>query len=431
MGAVEAEGSPSASQKTYTHTPLPTPPINPRPRTGALFVLTRYDEGMQTYKGTFLDPEELELFEGYLSVEDGRIAGLDRRAPARAEVTPLPGVVVPGLIDAHVHLTMSGDLDPTADLEKKSDAFLLARAAGYLRRYLAAGVTAVRDLGSRAGSAIGLAQAVEQGRLAGPRIVAAGPVITPTGGHGWKFGLEADGPEGVRRAAREVFKQGATAVKFMATGGVMTPGVKAGAEMFDEEEMRAGVREAEKRGAVSAAHAQGLAGIKNAVRAGVRTIEHGAFDAWDEEVFELMKRQGTVLVPTLAAPDGILQGEGRVPAFMVEKTRPIAERHRANIFEAYRAGVPVAAGTDAGTPLNPHPNLARELELLAEVGLELDSVLRAATTVAARALGLEAELGRVAPGYAADLVALGGDPLESAAAYARPLVTVARGRLVL
>jgi len=385
---------------------------------------------MQTYKGVFLDPVELEPFEGYLSVEDGRIAGLDRRAPGHAEVTPLPGVVVPGLIDAHVHLTMSGDLDPMADLEKKSDAFLLARAAGYLQRYLDAGVTAVRDLGSRAGSVIGLAQAVEDGFLKGPRIVAAGPVVTPTGGHGWKFGLQADGPEGVRKAARKVFKMGARAIKLMATGGVMTPGVKAGAEMFDEEELRAGVREAAKRGAVSAAHAQGLVGIKNAVRAGVRTIEHGAFDAWDEEVFELMKRQGAVLVPTLAAPDGILRGEGRVPAFMVEKTRPIAERHRANTFEAYRAGVPIAAGTDAGTPLNGHPNLARELALLAEVGVELPDVLKAATVVAARALGRESELGRLAPGYAADLVALGSDPLENPTAYARPLATLARGYFI-
>ncbi len=124
---------------------------------------------MQTYKGTFLDPEELELFEGYLSVEDGRIAGLDRRAPARAEVTPLPGVVVPGLIDAHVHLTMSGSVDPIGEAAGMSDAQLVARAAGYLRRYLAAGMTAERDLGSRAGGAVGLAQAVEQGRLAGPR----------------------------------------------------------------------------------------------------------------------------------------------------------------------------------------------------------------------------------------------------------------------
>lgn len=386
---------------------------------------------MQTYKGAFLDPEELELSEGYLTVENGHIVGLDQSAPAGAAVIPLPGVVVPGLIDAHVHLTLSGSLDPTADLEHESDAFLLARAAGYLRRYLAAGITAVRDLGSRGGSAIGLAQAVERGLLEGPRIVAAGPVITPTGGHGWKFGLEADGPEGVRRAARGVFKQGARAVKFMATGGVMTPGVQAGAEMFDKKEMRAGVREALKRGAVSAAHAQGLAGIKNALRAGIHTIEHGAFDAWDEEAFKLMKRQNTVLVPTLAAPDGILQGEGRVPDFMVAKTRPIAERHRANTYEAYRAGVAIAAGTDAGTPLNPHPNLARELELLAEAGLELGDVLKAATTVAARALGLETRIGRIAPGFAADLVALDGHPLESAAAYARPLATVVGGRLIV
>ncbi len=385
---------------------------------------------MKSFKGTFLDPAEQDVFVGHLTVEDGKIVGLDLHPPAGAEVVELPGVVVPGLIDAHVHLTMSGGLDPVRDLDEMSDFIILARAAGYLRAYLRAGVTAVRDLGSRAGSAIGLAQAVERGFLPGPRVVAAGPVITPTGGHGWKFGLEADGPEGVRAAARQVFKLGAGAIKFMATGGVMTPGVKAGAEMFDEEEMRVGVREAEKRGAVSAAHAQGLAGIKNAVRAGVRTIEHGAFDSWDEEAFLLMERQGTVLVPTLSAPDGILQGAGRVPDFMVEKTRPIAERHRENALEAYRAGVAIAAGTDAGTPLNPHPNLARELELLAELGLELSDVLLAATMVAAKALGQEDELGRIAVGYRADLVALDGDPLSDASAYGRPLRTVLNGEVL-
>ena len=384
---------------------------------------------MKTYQGEFLDPLTGEVNKGYLSVEEGRVAGFDKRPPQNAEVTSLPGVVIPGLIDAHVHLTMSGGLDPTADLEKKSDAFLLARAAGYLRRYLTAGVTAVRDLGSRAGGAIGLAQAVAEGLLEGPRIVAAGPVITPTGGHGWKFGLEADGPEGVRTAARTVFKQGATAIKFMATGGVMTPGVKAGAEMFDEVEMRAGVREAEKRTAVSAAHAQGLSGIKNAVRAGVRTIEHGAFDAWDEEIFLLMERQETILVPTLAAPDGILRGEGQVPEFMIKKTKPIAARHRANTIEAYRAGVAIAAGTDAGTPLNRHPNLARELQLLSQAGLQTLDVLRAATTVAAGALGRAGELGRLEPGYYADMAVLQSDPLQDASAYAQVVATVLGGEI--
>jgi len=384
---------------------------------------------MKVYKGAFLDPIEKEVFQGFLSVEDGRIAGLDRQAPAAAEVVQLPGLVVPGLIDAHVHLTLAGSLDPMVDLEQSDDFFLLARATGYLRRYLSAGITALRDLGSRAGSVVGLAQAVEKGHLAGPRIVAAGPVITPTGGHGWKFGLESDGPEGVRKAARRVFKQGAQAIKFMATGGVMTPGIKAGAEMFSEDEMRAGVLEAEKRGAVSAAHAQGLSGIKNAIRAGVRTIEHGAFDTWDEEVFLLMERQGTILVPTLAAPDGILQGIDQVPDFVAQKTRPIAERHRENTLEAYRAGVAIAAGTDAGTPLNGHPNLARELALLADLGLELTDVFQAATVIGAKALGMENLLGRIAPGFAADLVALDGNPLTDVSAYTRPLATVIRGTI--
>jgi len=385
---------------------------------------------MKAFQGVFVSPETAEVKEGHLVVEGGRIQGFERRPPLKAEVTRLEGFVVPGLIDAHVHLSFSGGPDPAAELDAEPLATTVARAVARLRAYLEAGITAVRDLGSRQGMAVGLAQAVERGYIVGPRVVAAGQAITPTGGHGHRGGVEADGALEVQKAARREFKTGARALKLMATGGVMTPGVKAGAEMFDEEELRAGALEAKKRGVPSAAHAQGLLGIKNALRAGITTIEHGAFDAWDDEVLRLFRETGALLVPTLAAPAGILEGEGRVPEFMVEKTRAIAERHRENTRLAYRSGVKIAAGTDAGTPFNPHPNLARELWLLAEVGLSLPDVLRAATQHAAEALGMSGELGTLAPGSLADLVVLEANPLESAAAYARVRQVVQGGEVV-
>ncbi len=373
---------------------------------------------MRTFVGTFVFPETGEVNTGALVVEEGRVVAFEKKPPQKAERVELSGFVVPGLIDAHVHLSFSGGPDPVAEMEAEPREATLLRAAGYLRAYLKAGVTAVRDLGSRDGMAVGLAYAVEKGLIPGPRVVAAGRVLTPTGGHGHRHGVEVDGPDAVRRAAREAFKRGARVLKLMATGGVMTPGVEAGAPMFEEEELRAGAREAEKRGAPSAAHAQGLFGIKAALRAGVKTIEHGAFDRWDEEAFRLFKRESALLVPTLAAPDGILRGEG-VPAFMVEKTKKIADRHRENTLEAWRAGVTIAAGTDAGTPYNPHPNLARELELLAELGVPLEDVLRAATVHAARALGMEGTIGTLQPGAWADLAVLGENPLRTARAYRR------------
>ena len=386
---------------------------------------------MRAFKGRFVFPDTGAVEEGCLYVEEGRIKAFEDRPPLSGDVVALPGYVIPGLIDAHVHLSFSGGLDPVGEMEAEPLATTVARAVRYLEAYLQAGITAVRDLGSREAMAIGLATAVEKGVVRGPRIVAAGYVITPTGGHGHRHGIEADGPDAVRKAARANFKAGARALKLMATGGVMTPGIKAGAEMFEAEEMAAGAREAEKRGYVSAAHAQGLAGIKAALKAGVKTIEHGAFDAWDDEAIGLFKNNNALLVPTLAAPDGILSGGERVPAFMLEKTRPIAERHRENTRIAYEKGVEIAAGTDAGTPLNPHPNLARELELLHEVGLSLADVLRAATTLGARALGLEGLIGTLAEGAFADLVALDQNPLETPLAYRHPRATVMAGEVLM
>lgn len=383
----------------------------------------------QTYHGTFLDPATLDARERWLRVKAGVIVAFEKQAPRGAEVTELPGVVLPGLIDAHVHLTFSGELDPVGTLQAETQNEVVLRALSNLQAHLAAGVTTVRDLGGPYGLSIDLARARDAGRLQGTRIVPSGHNITMTGGHGYAFGREADGPDEIRKAARNELKRGARVIKFMATGGVLTPGVAAGAEALTEAELRAGVEEARKAGVLTATHAQGLAGIKNSLRAGIDTIEHGAFDEWDDEAFTLFadSAQPRWLVPTLAAPAGILSGAGRLPDWMIAKTRPVGEKHRANIAAAFAAGVKLAAGTDAGTPLNPHGGLARELELMHEVGISLDEIFRAVSSNAAAALGLSGLIGSFAAGAAADLVAVDGDPLNDVAAYGRPLAIVSAG----
>lgn len=383
---------------------------------------------LRVFQGNFLDPETLETRTGYLMVEGGRIREIAASSPLGTGVEKLEGTVIPGLIDAHIHLCLTGSGDPVGDLQRQTYTQTAAMATQYLRNYLAVGVTAVRDMGSPGGLAIDLGRLVDQGGIPGPEVVACGANITITGGHGYAFGLEADGPDGVRRAARLQLKAGARQLKFMATGGVLTQGVQAGAEAFTEEELRAGIEEAHKVGKLTGTHAQGLQGIKNALRAGIDTVEHGPFDAWDAEALDLVKRRGVVLVPTLAAVDGIMSRRDQLPAWMIEKTAPIAELHRANTLQAYREGVVLGVGTDAGTPFNPHPNLARELELLAQIGVSLPDLYQAATLGSARALGQAGQMGSMAPGAWANLVVLGGNPLEDVAAYRKIQRVIFRGQ---
>ncbi len=382
-----------------------------------------------TYHATFLFPEKGERKTGRLSVENGRITSFEE-GDAQAKDVELSGTVTPGLIDVHVHLLLDASANPVANLQGLSLTERVLLAQRNMRSQLEAGVTTVRDLGGPDNVAIDLGKAVAAGKVKGPRILSSGRNLTMTGGHGHMLGLEADGVSAMRRAVRGELKAGAQVVKFMATGGVLTQSVRAGATALTEDELRAGIEEAHKADRRTAAHAQGLEGIKNALRAGIDTIEHGAFDKWDDDALEML--QTRFLVPTLAAPDGILSGgeEAQMPPWVLEKTRPIAKRHHTNTAEAYEAGVRLVSGTDSGTPFNPHGNLHRELELLAQVGVNLSDVLRAATTVAADALGLAGQAGTLTSGAAADLVAWEGDVLEDVDAYKRPQTVIVAGEVV-
>lgn len=348
--------------------------------------------------------------------EDGRIRelGPGLRAPAGARVIECTGAfVLPGLIDCHVHITGSGDPTELNRAGAQPMALRAWKSETYARRTLRAGVTTVRDLGANGQLNIHLARAIESGLIEGPRVLAAGLGVTMTGGHGHGFlAREADGPDEVRKAVREQLRAGATAIKLFASGGVMTDGVDPRSPSFTEDEMRAGVEEAHKAFRVVGAHAQATDGIKNAIRAGVDSIEHGVW--LDDEAIELMLERGTYLVATLTAPwkifdEGLAAG---IPPYMVEKAEQVLYDHRASFVRARKAGVRLAMGTDQGTPANRPGENAQELARMAEQGLSPAAVLMSATAWAADLLKIDSETGRLKAGLRADMLVVHRDPLE-------------------
>jgi imidazolonepropionase-like amidohydrolase len=347
-------------------------------------------------------------------IEDGRIAGVvdDARLPRGSRIDLSGSTLLPGLINCHVHLCLGAEADPTRPLREESVAVTAIKAAVRARQTLDAGVTTVRDLGGRDYCELGLKRAIQDGLIPGPRILAAGRPVCMTGGHGHWLAREADGPDDVRKAVREQLKAGADVIKIIATGGVLTPGVEPGSPQLTLHEMRAAIEEARKAGRRTAAHAMGVDGIADAVKAGITSIEHGVY--LSDEVVASMRSDGTYLVPTLIAPAAITAGglSAGIPEFMVRKSERVMAAHVQSFQKALAAGVPIAAGSDAGTPLNPHGSLVPELVLMVKHGMTPLQALRSATASAADLLGLGATLGRIAAGYVADLIAVTGNPAE-------------------
>jgi imidazolonepropionase-like amidohydrolase len=325
--------------------------------------------------------------------------------PPYAEVVDLSSsTVLPGLIDSHVHLVFSASDNALRDVLAEDDQRLLLRSVAAARRALRVGITTVRDLGGRGGVTFRLRDAIDRGLLAGPRVLAAGSPITITGGHCHFLGLEADGEAAVRVAARSQLKAGANCLKVMATGGYMTPGTNRSRAQYSVQEIAAAVEEAARAHVTVAAHGLGTEGIRNAVHAGVNTIEHCTWFAaadlsisFDEAVARSMAERKIAMVPTL----------GRRP--------PTGWEHREQIVgairQAWALGVPIAAGTDAGVNNKPFDNLPEALEILvADVGLSPLEAIHAATGEAARAIGVAEKVGTVQLGRAADLLVVDGDP---------------------
>jgi imidazolonepropionase-like amidohydrolase len=352
--------------------------------------------------------------------------------PRGAAKIPLDGgMLFPGFIDCHVHLCLDGSPDPMTTLIKEPVSITTLKAGRFAHKTLMSGVTMVRDLGGRDGIDLCLRDAIRSGLTLGPRMLVSRQMVCMTGGHGWPIGREADGPDEVRKAAREQIRGGADLIKFMATGGVMTPGVEPGAVQLTEEELRAGIEEAHKAGRRTATHAMGTEGILNALRAGIDSIEHGVY--MNEEAISFMKKKGIPFVPTLSALFHIEKKgvEAGIPAYAVEKTRRVKPHHLNSIRMAREAGVMVAAGTDAGTPFNEHGQNVGEMIFLMDQGYSPADALRAGTSMAAKVLGVEKDFGTVEEGKVADLVVVNGNPLEDMKVLLTSVAVVMQGGRVV
>jgi imidazolonepropionase-like amidohydrolase len=366
-------------------------------------------------------------------VDKGVIAAVvdDARAPRGSRMDLAGHTLLPGLINCHVHLCLGGEADPVRPLREEPLATTAIKALVRARQTAEAGVTTVRDLGGREYAEIAVRRAIQDRLVDGPRIVAAGRPVCMTGGHGHWLAREADGPDDARRAVREQLKAGADVIKIIATGGVMTPGVEPGSPQLTLEEMRAAIEEAGRAGRRTAAHAMAATGIRDAIAAGITSIEHGIY--LTEEIVAHMRRDGTFLVPTLNAPAAIATGglAAGIPDFMVRKSELVVPPHVASFRLAHQSGVRIAAGADSGTPLNFHGSLLPELSLMVKYGMTPLEAIRSATATAADCLGLGDTVGRIAPGYAADLIAVAGDPAERIEALADLRLVLVGGRALL
>jgi len=352
---------------------------------------------------------------GVVLIEDEWIVDVlgPSAAPSDAEITDLGDVaILPGLIDAHVHLVWAGaEPNPEEIRARESVPMATVRAVKHAVDTLRCGTTTVRDVGCPHGIAFAVREAVEQGIIPGPRILSAGAMIVMTGGHCHPMGVEIDGRHEARKAARQQLKEGADLLKMLATGGVY--GLRHDepwSPQLEPDELQAVVAEAHKAHRVAAIHAEGEQGIARAVEVGADTIEHG--NQLTRELADKMAKQGIFLVPTLAWFFNVAEAQPG-PTFdadYVRKGRMMAEASARSIALARAAGVRIAAGTDTGAPLVPHNSVRREIELLVRLGLTAHEAIQSATRIAAEALRLERTIGTLERGKCADLIAVGGDP---------------------
>ncbi len=360
------------------------------------------------------------LANAVILVDKDRITavGANLAIPAGAEVIRVPGTCLPGLIDAHDHLTS----DPAAaGYQRLGWSVARQTVAGVknARVTLMAGFTTIRNVGAGGYADIGLRDGINAGEVPGPRMLVSGPSLGITGGHcdssllapeyQYKAAGVADGPWAVRAKVRENVKYGADLIKFCATGGVLSKGDSVGGLQYTLEEMQALVEEAHKLERKVAAHAHGTEGIKLAIRAGVDSVEHCSFI--DEEGIRLAKEKGTFLVFDIYNDDYILQ-EGLKVGMLpesIEKEKLVGKLQRENFRKAYLAGAKLAFGTDGG--VYPHGDNWRQFPYMVEFGMKPMEAIRAATLVNAELLGLAGKAGAVEAGYWADIVAVDGDPL--------------------
>jgi len=364
------------------------------------------------FNGTVIDGvHDQPAGKGYVQISGTQIKEVGHGNPPIStgnRIDAKGGTILPGFIDCHVHLIWDGSPDPASTVREWPETRISLWAYRNAVRTLECGITTVRDLGSPGRTVLDLAQIIRTGVLVGPNVLAAGPALCMTGGHGHYMSHEVDGVENVRAAARWVMKEGADLVKLMASGGIYTEGEQPGSPQYTVEEMAAAVAEAHKREKAVAAHAEGLAGIRNALDAGVDTIEHGIFS--DEDCLGRMKEKRVFLVPTMAVMRHLATNPG-IPAFAQEKAKLVTEAHIAMLRRAVKLGVAIATGTDAGSPCSPPDVYFEDLDIMEEAGMTLMQIIKASTSVAAQAIR-RPNLGALEPGKQADVIVVEGNPLQ-------------------
>jgi len=387
--------------------------------------------GARVFDGTGSPPAEADVV-----VADGHIVAVGRGLDADERVDLTGKGLLPGLIDCHVHVVISPG--PRHELLQVPFSYRFFRAVANLEATIATGITTARDA---AGADLGVKRAVADGLVRGPRLQIAIRMLSQTGGHGdeWQLCGSApglafptypgmpdgviDGPDAARRAARTLVRAGADWIKVATTGGFSSPVSDPARPHLRLDELTELQTEADAAGRHVMAHAQGLAGVKNALAAGFRSIEHGVW--LDDEAIARMVEQGTWLVPTLLVPVWSLENGRPQPKFDLPAT---IEAHADSFGRAVEAGVRIALGTDCG--IVPHGENLRELELMVERGLSPTQALVAATSDAAQLLGLADSIGTIEEGKRADLVVVEGDPLDIRDLRARIQAVYQDGRLV-
>ena len=385
------------------------------------------------HAGTLINGKDKQpVKEVTILVEGNRITGIRKgyqAAGAGEQLVDLKNyTVMPGLMDMHVHLESETSPDKYSEQFRMNEADLALRATQYADRTLQAGFTTVRDLGGT-GVNIAMRNAINKGFVEGPRVFTAGKSIATTGGHadptngrnrelmgnpGPAEGV-INGPDEARQAVRQRYKNGADLIKITATGGVLSVAKDGSGPQFTPEELRAIVETANDYGMHVAAHAHGKEGMKRAIEAGVTSIEHGT--KMDEEIMNLMVKNGTYLVPTLTAGRTVADSAkvpGYYPELVVPKALEIGPQLQDMFSRAYKNGVKIAFGTDAGVFV--HGINGREFELMVEGGMPPMEAIQSATIEGARLLRMEDQLGSVEEGKLADLIAVEGDPLKNISA---------------
>lgn len=376
-------------------------------------------------------------------IEDGRIKQIAKGSanPFQADtvVDLSTKTVVPGLIDLHVHLTG----DPGGDFRDEAvdpDEWGVVMGVKNAALTVKAGFTTVREAGSAQNTAFVLRRGTAEGKIAGPRIVAAGPALSIVGGHGDVSGFRKDvlaaldggytctGPLECAEKVRKASRLGADVIKITATGGVLSQQGRGLEAHFTAEEMTSIANTAHSLGLKVMAHAHGARGIEAASAAGIDTIDHGTFA--DEAALKVMKAKGTALVPTLMALEGVRErlGKGIYTPTVEVKARQAVEAAGRQVTRAKQIGVTVAFGTDAG--VFEHGKNAGEFALMVRAGMTNKEALASATTVAAEELGMENELGKIAVGYSADMIAVAGNPLDDIRALEKVEWVMVRGRII-